>query len=200
MTRSADRLSRTGRYPLGPRTSLIRRRTCRTWPSRAARCGRPGRARRAIPSARTARTARPFSSFRPVLPGEGRRHRASRHPCSAADRRPARAPFPALRPAGRSAACGSRPPPRRDRRPTGRQTAASTPGFTFITRLPFLVIATASSSLVMKPWPRGGGDQQLAARHMHEHGDDVGFRRQVDESCGWLRHCRARPAAWRSPA
>ena len=47
-------------------------------------------------------------------------------------------------------------------------------------------MATASSSLVMKPWPRGGGDQQLAARHMHEHGDDVGFGRQVDEAADGL--------------
>ncbi|MNC94521.1 hypothetical protein D3C83_113970 [compost metagenome] len=33
---------------------------------------------------------------------------------------------------------------------------------------------------------RGGGHQQLAARDMHEDGDQVGFGRQVDEAANGL--------------
>src|ERR1700704_6301097 len=59
---------------------------------------------------------------------------------------------------------------------TKAQTAAFASSGTFITFLLERVMATASSSFETKPWP------EFAALLVHEHGDDIGFGRKVDEA------------------
>ena len=53
---------------------------------------------------------------------------------------------------------------------------------TFITRLPPLGHGDGVVFIGDETMTGGGSQQQFAPRHMHEHGGDVGFRRQVDET------------------